>query len=350
MHIRKLEKQRDMTVSNTTSANNIPLSIVITAHNQGAELERNLPLLLTQHYSPGFEIIVVDESSTDCTEDVLKQLKEANPHLYTTYIPASSHYISRRKLALTVGIKAAHNEWIILTDPDCHPETDEWLQTMAQYMTEETDVVCGYTGYEKKKCDYYAYRRMLTWLQQQSHVYRYDGANIAIRKSVFMARNGFLNNLQFLRGEFDFLVNETDKERITFMNEQNGFVRQEKPSRSAWNHSQIFYINIRPHLHRTFLPRLLFCLRQLLVHGCYLLAIAAIPYSVLRWGNMGWASVLLMLFVMVIHTLAARHTVKSCHEHIAWWKLPFFDLRVIWTNAWLGLKYKLADKNDFARK
>ena len=60
----------------------------MTVYDQSEELKENLPLLLQQEYeSGGYEVIVVDESSTDSTPDVLKLLKGEYPHLYSTFLP-----------------------------------------------------------------------------------------------------------------------------------------------------------------------------------------------------------------------------------------------------------------------
>ena len=328
------------------------LSVVVTAHDQGAELQRNLPLLLAQQYDAGFEVIVVDESSTDDTEDVLKQLKAENRHLYTTYIPASSHYVSRRKLSITIGVKAAHNEWIILTDASCHPDTDRWLETMANYCTTSADVVCGYTGYDADANDYYTFYRLAGYYRQGERPYCYDGANLAIRKSTFMSRNGFLKNLHFLRGEYHFLVNETDPDRIATMNDTEGFVHQEAPSQRTWLATQLNYFDIRRQLARSLWPKFCFVMGQLLLHLSYWVLLAAIAWCLVAMHAplfAGLATVALLCYAM-LRTYLTYRKVKAYEEHIGWWKLPFYDLRIAWTYLYLYLKYKLADKNDFTRK
>ena len=226
----------------------VSISIVIAAHDQGSELQRNLPLLLAQDFKPGFEVIVVDESSTDETEEVLKQLRAEHPNLYTTFIPASSHYVSRRKLAITLGIKAAKGKWVILTEADCHPENPAWLQTMYQEMTDANDVVLGFTSYSPDTKSSRRFVRLIHWRRQQLRPYCYDGANIAIRKQAFMERNGFLKNLSHLRGEFDFLVNETDPDRIALCNSPEARVCQEAPTNRLWDAHQLFYMDTRRHL------------------------------------------------------------------------------------------------------
>lgn len=119
-------------------------SVIMTVYDDARKLEENLPVFLSQEYEPGYEVIVVDESSTDDTDDVLKQLKHDNPHLYTTFIPKPNRRITRRKLALSVGIKAAKNEWVIISDIDAVPKSSEWLKELAEATSYTTDAVVGY--------------------------------------------------------------------------------------------------------------------------------------------------------------------------------------------------------------
>ena len=328
-----------------------PISIVMTVHDQAPKLSRNLPLLLGMNYEPGFEVIVVDESSTDDTEDVLKQLKATYPHLYTTYIPESSHYLSRRKLALTLGVKAAKNEWIILTEADCHPDNDNWLEVVSEQMTDDVDVVCGYTGYEAGTKATYAYLRMYTWWRQQKRPYRYDGANLAIRKSVFMERNGFQQNLKYRRGEYDFLVNEADCDRITTVKTAEGLLRQEEPTRKSWKSMQLFYMETRRHLHHALWQRMLFAGMQLLRHASYWLVIAALAYSIMIHNTLYIAVLAAILLLLIAqNTFFGYRLTKTYGEHIALWKMPLLDLWVAWHYAHYQLKYLFADKSDFIRK
>ena len=132
-------------------------SIIIPHHNLVSLLKRCLDSIPD---IDDFEVIVVDESSTDDTEDVLKRLKKDFPCLYTTFIPSSSHYLSRHKLALTIGMKAAHNEWVIITDADCKPNGSNWLTTMASYCNDSHDIVLGYTNYEPSSKQFQRFERL----------------------------------------------------------------------------------------------------------------------------------------------------------------------------------------------
>ena len=93
-------------------------------------LEHNLPSFLSQQYNANYKVIVVADKGDTETEDLLKRM--ASPHLYTTYLPLSSRYMSRTKLAITIGVKAAETEWVIVTSPYCKPTDNNWLQTVAK--------------------------------------------------------------------------------------------------------------------------------------------------------------------------------------------------------------------------
>ena len=107
-------------------------SVIMTVYDQARELEEQLPAYLKQTYEPGYEVIVVDESSTDETPDVLKLLKNDYPHLYSTFLPKPNRRVVRKKQAFNVGIKAAKNEWIIITKLTDYPLAEDVLQAISK--------------------------------------------------------------------------------------------------------------------------------------------------------------------------------------------------------------------------
>ena len=105
--------------------------MVIVVHDQAEALERNLPQFLTVASAAQGEVIIVDDSSTDETPDVLKRLKEDNAHLYTTFLPKSVPNRSRLQLALNIGVKAALSDRIVFADITRPPLVTEWLTGLA---------------------------------------------------------------------------------------------------------------------------------------------------------------------------------------------------------------------------
>jgi glycosyltransferase involved in cell wall biosynthesis len=188
-------------------------SVIMAICDNARELEENLPAFLSQTYEPGYEVIVVDESSTDNTEDVLKLLKNDNPHLYNTFLPKPNRNITRRKLALTIGVKAAKNEWVILTDIHKQPPSEEWLKEIAECMDRSTEAMIGY------------YRKKGTKIQCFDDI---TEARSLIRKAERMRADGHKGkHLKYLRGKYDFIVVKTDKahDLLKFFEQKIGFRR-----------------------------------------------------------------------------------------------------------------------------
>lgn len=120
-------------------------SIIMAVQDQPQMLADHLPALLSQRYE-GYEVIVVDGSSTDENADVLKQLKAENPHLYTTFLPKYQFQRDRRRLAFTIGVKAARHEWIVFTDLTNTPPSDQWLMELSEFCSASALLHLGYVN------------------------------------------------------------------------------------------------------------------------------------------------------------------------------------------------------------
>lgn len=119
-----------------------PISVIICAREESENLRRNLGAVLEQDY-PQFEVIVINDGNTDESEDYLTILEEKYPHLYHSFVPDSSRYISRKKLAVTLGIKASKYEWLVFTNANCMPQSNQWLRLMARNFTSRTPSGAG---------------------------------------------------------------------------------------------------------------------------------------------------------------------------------------------------------------
>ena len=337
-----------------TAENQPPVSILITAHDNLAELERNLPMFLRQQYAAAYQVIVVCQSTDGETQDFLKRTAAENPHLYYTYIPESSRYMSRKKLQITLGVKAAKHEWIILTEPNCRPSNDKWLQTMARQCQDPNHLVLGYVALDEEtksvrrfdsiRKAYYVLRRA-----QQTYGYRSHMPNVAFRKSDFMKEQGYQGNLEYVRGEYDFLVNKYAQygETATELDCDAWLIR-EAPSNKSWHNAYLYLQASRKSLERAGSMRTLMFFDHLMPHLSLIATLAVAAYSILmkNWiltGCAGFSFLLLFIVRMLIANKAIRHF----DDGIAMFKLPFFEYGIIWRNLATKLRYWRADKNDF---
>ena len=337
-----------------TAENQPPVSILITAHDNLAELERNLPMFLRQQYAADYQVIVVCQSTDGETQDFLKRTAAENPHLYYTYIPESSRYMSRKKLQITLGVKAAKHEWIILTEPNCRPSNDKWLQTMARQCQDPNHLVLGYVALDEEtksvhrfdsiRKAYYVLRRA-----QQTYGYRSHMPNVAFRKSDFMKEQGYQGNLEYVRGEYDFLVNKYALCGDTATElDCDAWLIREAPSNKSWHNAHLYLQASRKSLERAGSMRTLMFFDHLMPHLSLIATLAVAAYSILmkNWiltGCAGFSFLLLFIVRMLIANKAIRHF----DDGIAMFKLPFFEYGIIWRNLATKLRYWRADKNDF---
>ncbi|MGM9702451.1 MAG: glycosyltransferase [Prevotella sp.] len=342
----------------TDDNDNLPsISIVLAVHDGEEEVERNLPYFLSQEYNGKYEVIVVDESSTDNTSEALKRLKNKFSNLYTTFIPDSSHYISRRKLALTIGVKAARHDWILFTDASCRPTDSNWLTTMAAHATEDTDLVLGATRYDNEATDYERLDRIVSWWRQVREAqcrmaYAYCGCNMMFRRQLFIESNGFLNSLKYLRGEFDFLANEYGERcRTAVANEPEATLTQDAPSRKPWLNDHLYHIETRKHLAHGFHHAMMTFIDAFALHLNLTVQIAAIVASaLLQLHIITIAASAALLLSYVLRIVVSHKAMQAAGEDIGAWKIPFLEAFMMWRNLLMRIKHSRCDKYDFIRR
>ena len=197
-----------------SSAHKKPVSIIICAKNEANNLEKYLPSILNQDY-PDYEVIVVNDCSEDETEQVLKSLEKKHKHLKISTIIKDKKFGHGKKFALFIGIKAAKNDWLLLTNADCYAETNQWLFTMQQSFKENTSFVLGYGGYEKGKGilnQVIRYDTVYIAMQYFGFAlagipYMGVGRNLAYRRSLFFEKRGFSTHMHLTSGDDDLFIN-----------------------------------------------------------------------------------------------------------------------------------------------
>jgi glycosyltransferase involved in cell wall biosynthesis len=191
-----------------------PVSIIICARNESENLTNHLPLILEQDY-PNYEVLVVNDCSDDDSQDILEKFQEKYPHLRTTVIKHDEKFTHGKKLALTLGIKGAKNEWLLFTDADCQPAGKQWLSTMQRNFTDANSLVIAYGGYNKEKGflnKLIRFDAFFIALQYLSFAlikvpYMGVGRNLAYRKSVFIKNKGFASHAHLQSGDDDLVSN-----------------------------------------------------------------------------------------------------------------------------------------------
>lgn len=335
-----------------------PLSVIIVAKDAANELKENLPFILEQDY-PEFEVIVIYDSAADDCDDVLKLLEDKYPNLYHTFIPDSARYISHKKLGITMGIKASRHDWLVFTESNCRPQSKRWLRQMARNFTPSTEIVLGYSNYEKtsgwfnKKITFDTLLNSMRYLGMaiSGHPYMGTGRNMAYRKSLYYKQKGFSSHLNLQRGEDDLFINETANEHNTRVEtDPESLIRISIPKyKRIWREEKISYMATSRLFKGTarYLIGFETCSRLLF----YITTIATIIISTIlhQWIIAGIA-LLLWTLRYVLQLVVFRKASTYLGERKFYALLPVFDiLQPIW-NLGFKLQRRIRRKDEFMRR
>jgi glycosyltransferase involved in cell wall biosynthesis len=332
-----------------------PLSVIISAHDESAYLKENLPYILRQDYPAGFEVIVINDGSTDETDDVLKLFANEYKNLYHSFTPSGSRYLSSKKLALTLGVKAAKYDWLVFTEADCVPQSDEWLSRMASNISPHTDIVLGYCGAGDKSDRFVSFDRLFTAMRYLGFAiagrpYMGMGRNMAYRKELFYREKGYSQHLNLLRGEDDLFINRTATPLNTKVEVSEEATVRVNSTHKEWLADKMSYLitarelkgNQRYILGAETLTRLLFYTTTIggIVYGAVILSpilcISLLAFFILRWVT---AATVIGRTAKALHEKSSHRFMLPVHEICA----PFRTLR-------LKLELQFKDKHEYSRK
>ena len=199
---------------------NPPVSVIICAKDEAANLKKFLPEIYNQDYTYGFEVVLIDDCSIDETYEVMWDFEARFPgktRLVKVNINRDERLRGNKKYALTLGVKAAKYEHLLFTDADCRPASKYWIKRMAEKFSQQKQLVLGYGKYRYRKGflnKLIRYETVQTALQYFSYAlkgmpYMGVGRNLAYTKTLFMENNGYYSHLDVLSGDDDLFVNET---------------------------------------------------------------------------------------------------------------------------------------------
>ena len=328
-------------------------SIIIPAHDNASELERHLPKYLSQNYEGDFEVIVVESKTGDRTEEVVKHLSD-DKRLYSTFIPSTSKYMSRKKLAMTVGAKAAKYDWLIFADAECYPATDKWLDTMAKACGSDRQLAVCYGNYEDDTDDFYRFVRMINSMYAmrkaaRNTAFRAATDNVAVRRELFMKEKGFEGNLMFVRGEYDFIVNKfADEGNTAVITDPDGWTVTDTPSKKTWKNTNLFYTDAKKHLMRGFSYRMASATDTFMLYMSYLLFTAGITTGLLTGNILITAvSALSLIICLAARLFIGSRAFDMYGADIPLWKLIPYEIMLPMHNLRYRVKHRFSDKNDF---
>jgi glycosyltransferase involved in cell wall biosynthesis len=346
---RKISQHRD------TQEEQPPVSVIVYANNESFNLKENLPLVLNQAY-PQYEVIVINDGSTDESDEILKLLENDYPHLYHTFIPQESKYLSRRKLSLTIGIKAAKNDILLFTEANCRPLTNQWIASMVRNYTGQTAIVLGFCAYRTHKGFFHklvSYDNLLAGIQYISATlinrpYSGNGRNLSYRKSLFYAHKGYCHSLGLHAGDDDLFVNESATGENTRVAYSPDSITEMTPfdSFAAWKEMKVSRVATQRYFNGR---RLSFYRVEQASSALFLLSVTASVLAGLLAGNFATAIAAFFLYVVlyIVKAVVWKKTATMLYQRTftAW--LPFLEIAHLSVNIYIRIYRLFHRKHDY---
>ncbi len=195
------------------------VSVIVYAEDDAPNLEILLPQILEQDYPAVFEVIVVNDGGIPSTRDVIARLEQKYSNLYMTFTPQASRSLSRKKLALTLGIKASRFDTVMMVMGNSQIPSKKWLKAMCRNFDADTDLVLGYAAPASPDGIRECWKRLhsfdtvrtaieyLSWAIA-GRPYRGSCYNLCYRRELFFKNKGFSKALDLKYGDDDVFVSE----------------------------------------------------------------------------------------------------------------------------------------------
>jgi len=220
-----------------------PVSVIICARDEAENLSVNLPGVLVQDYPTTHEVIVVNDNSYDESKYILEELKKTYRQMQVVELTQEAKMIPGKKFPLSIGIKTAKHEIVLLTDADCVPASEYWIKSMQSVYDDTTEIVLGYGAYHKRKG---VLNKIIRWetfhsaMQYLSYAlagiaYMGVGRNLSYKKVIFYRHKGFSAHNNIPGGDDDLFINAASRNKNTRINIDRDSFTLSKAA-SSWGH------------------------------------------------------------------------------------------------------------------
>ncbi|HEY9363349.1 MAG TPA: glycosyltransferase [Chitinophagaceae bacterium] len=314
-----------------TKSQEHPVSVVICARDEDEKLARNLPGVLVQTYPTTHEVVLINDNSVDDTKYVLEELKKTFKSLHIVELKQEAIHITGKKYPLSIGIRECKYEIVLLTDADCVPASEFWIQKMQEGYNENTEVVLGYGAYNKLPGllnKIIRFETFHTGIQYLSYAlagmpYMGVGRNLSYKKELFFRNKGFSSINHIPSGDDDLFINQVatkyntsvvlDKDAITLSSPK-------KTWKEWWNQKSRHYTTAKYYkpLHKFSLG--LYSLTQFLFYPLF------IACAFLFDWRLALACLVIRLLVQGVIFYKAM---QKMNEKDLWPLFIFFDLWMI---------------------
>jgi cellulose synthase/poly-beta-1,6-N-acetylglucosamine synthase-like glycosyltransferase len=306
-----------------------PVSIIICARNEAENLKKNLHRILNQNYR-SYEVIVVDDDSSDSTANILLEFNINSPILRIVTLK-DKPVGTGKKFALSRGIAEAQHDILLLTDADCQPNSKNWIRDMVHHLNDQTEIILGYGPYKKAKdlLNYWIrYETLITATLYFSFAlagmpYMGVGRNLMYRKKLFRKAGGFTDHDHLASGDDDLFINAvaTPNNTRIALSSDSFMYSEGKKSWKAYYKQKARHLTTGKHYNLTHQSLL-----GLYTLSHFLFYLGGIVLLILKFSTIFVVVVLIMYSVrMTIIILLYRTIFKKLQDKELIYWIPLFD-------------------------
>ena len=228
-------------------------SIIVPFRNEEKNLGKLLESISKLNYPKElFEIITVDDDSTDSSASIYNLWRFKNGLISTTLLENLRLSNSPKKDAISRAMHIVKNNWIVTTDADCMVNKN-WLLTLDNYIQKtDAQMIIGAVVYKTKNNWFHQFQQMDLMSLQGTTIgsfglkkpFMCNGANFAYTKKLFNELDGFNGNNKMASGDDVFLLQKATKkhlDKIHYLKNTNSIVKT-KPEN---NLHQLFMQRVR---------------------------------------------------------------------------------------------------------
>lgn len=299
-----------------------PVTVVVCARNEEKNLMENVPLLMDQDH-PNYEVVLVNDSSWDDTEAILKALQVSYPQIHIINLDEEKQNMQGKKFALTLGIKAAKHDTILLTDADCQPIGQSWVREMTAPVDSQKQMVLGFSGYKRYpgwlnkiiRFDALMIGLQYLGLAKAGNPYMGVGRNLCYRRELFFSVGGFKSHYSLSSGDDDLFVNQVATARNTavVVNPASQTISEPKRTWGSWFTQKRRHLNTAPYykpVHKQLLG--------LWPLSYFLLLSSFVACMVLKNGMLVVGGVLLLRYIIQLVTLHKATSKLGVSRDLVW--------------------------------
>ncbi len=329
---------------------NISISVIICAKNESENLSAFLPSVIDQNY-PDFEIVLVNDGSHDDTLKVMEHFKALHANIKIVDVKPIEAFWGNKKYALTLGIKAATNRFLLFTDADCKPISNQWISEMSCHFSNDKGIVIGYGAYKTIKGSFLnklvRFETLMTAIQYFSYAklgqpYMAVGRNLAYKKELFFQARGFMNHMNVKSGDDDLFINQiANKKNAAICVSKNSFTESlPKQTFKSWIRQKRRHVstaNLYKLKHKA--PLTLFYISQLLF---WLIGTLLICFL------FNWKIVIALIGLRFIFQISILHlAIQKLNEKGLIFMTPFLELFLIVIQFYIFIKNLFSKSNHW---